>query len=393
MRFGGYAVGSFMIGLLYTFVNPLLVNALALIVSGILTASTGWTSTYAAILAVTLLNGFCSGMIDNVNNVFCLELWGKENQPFMQALHFMYGVGGLISPLVVSPYLAPKPEVSMLSNETVSVDENFLDCSLIDVNLRQPYVMIAIFTELVAMYTLYLFIMYRETTPHPSRQEDKSELTSPSKINISVRNAIWVLTAIFTHFVIGLEIAMANVLTTYAVMSDLKLSKVTGAYITSAYWCGFTFFRIAAVFYISYVGSFYNLIFDLSLLVVANVFLIPWANSVEWCLWAGAVFIGLGVSSMWASMFGFLEEYFPVSSKMASSFTVSACLGEFIFPFLMGYLVNVSPTGFLYSILAITVSICIIFASMVYLCKTKLAIKEKELFNHNLKSVEIINVK
>ncbi|KAI1285404.1 hypothetical protein HDE_11786 [Halotydeus destructor] len=309
MRFGGYAVGSLLIGLLYKYTNPLLVNSVALIVSGIVTASTGWTTTYGWLLALTLTNGFFSGMVDNVNNVFCLHLWGKENQPFMQSIHFMFGVGGLVSPLIVSPFLAPRPDLSTYSNATAPVDESLV-CSLIDVDLRWPYVMVAVYTELVALYTMCLFLFYRENTPHPSRLEENTGKNASSKINMSVRNLIWVLVAAFTHIVLGMETAISNVLTSFAVMSDLRLTKVTGAYITSAYWFAFTFFRIAAVVYINYVGPFCNLIFELSLIAAANVFLMPWANSVEWCLWVGAISLDLAYLPFSPPCLAFLRNIF-----------------------------------------------------------------------------------
>ena len=39
-------------------------------------------------------------------NVTLLQLWGKENAPYIQALHFIFGVGALVGPLVAEPFLS-----------------------------------------------------------------------------------------------------------------------------------------------------------------------------------------------------------------------------------------------------------------------------------------------
>lgn len=46
------------------------------------------------------------------------------------------------------------------------------------------------------------------------------------------------------------------------------------------------------------------------------------------------------MSSIWASVFGFVENYFPVTAKIAASLTAAACIGEFSVPFLMGIYVD-----------------------------------------------------
>lgn len=40
-------------------------------------------------------------------NVLCLDLWGRNSGPFMQALHFSFGLGVFVATLSVTPFLEP----------------------------------------------------------------------------------------------------------------------------------------------------------------------------------------------------------------------------------------------------------------------------------------------
>lgn len=39
--------------------------------------------------------------------MLCLDLWGRNSGPFMQALHFSFGLGAFIAPLLAAPFLEP----------------------------------------------------------------------------------------------------------------------------------------------------------------------------------------------------------------------------------------------------------------------------------------------
>ena len=39
-------------------------------------------------------------------NVLCLNIWGMNSGPYMQALHFSFGVGAFVAPLIAEPFLA-----------------------------------------------------------------------------------------------------------------------------------------------------------------------------------------------------------------------------------------------------------------------------------------------
>ncbi|XP_021924105.1 uncharacterized protein LOC110831913 isoform X2 [Zootermopsis nevadensis] len=51
--------------------------------------------------------GMTMGFLDTGGNVLCLDLWGRNSGPFMQALHFSFGLGAFVAPLLAAPFLQP----------------------------------------------------------------------------------------------------------------------------------------------------------------------------------------------------------------------------------------------------------------------------------------------
>lgn len=68
---------------------------------------------------------------------------------------------------------------------------------------------------------------------------------------------------------------------------------------------------------------------DLALVMTGMAFLVPLGNSCEWALWVGAGFVGIGISSVYPSILGYLESIMPVTSRIASITTVFACIGKY----------------------------------------------------------------
>ncbi|CAC5381924.1 NAGLT1 [Mytilus coruscus] len=55
------------------------------------------------------------GVLDTGGNVFCVRLWGVKSPPYMQALHFAFGIGAFIAPLIAQPFLSNSTSNSLLN--------------------------------------------------------------------------------------------------------------------------------------------------------------------------------------------------------------------------------------------------------------------------------------
>ncbi|KAI1286446.1 Major facilitator superfamily domain-containing protein 4A [Halotydeus destructor] len=370
----GYVIGSFLVGILYDKFNPLLTIMMTLTVSGIATLLFPWAGSVMALFAAAFFSNLGCGMIESTCNVFLLYMWGKESQPWMQALHFAFGCGGLVAPLLASPFLTAgeAPIEGLAVNATLVAAQS---CKPEDVRIHIPYGIVGVYAIVVAILFLYLYCCHGQTEEHPSRVAKAAVMaTEDEKDLVWTRRIVIVSAALFMFTYLGFEVGMGSFITSFAVMSDNHLSKQVGAYMTSVYWFMYTIFKLVAVGFIDKIGSHNNIVIELMILIVANAFLVPFGNTITWCLWVGVVLVGIGVSTIWAAMFGFLENYFLITSKMAAFLTVSGVFGEVVYPVLMGYAIELHPQIFMWIIFVCTVFCCTFFAICSYLCRTRLCV-------------------
>ena len=181
-----------------------------------------------------------------------------------------------------------------------------------------------------------------------------------------------VMSVFFMHIYYGLEITFGTFLTTFAHKSQLHLETTEGADITSIFWATFTFWRLPTIFYVDWIGPVKTILFNLVVLVIGNIILVPWGNSQKWALYTGAALVGLGASPIWASMFGLLELFFPVTSGIASAMITAAMIGEFIFPTIISGFVVCTPMVFAWVALFCSVSVIVLFGAITLICLCKL---------------------
>lgn len=292
----------------------------------------------------------------------------------MQTLHFAYGIGALIAPIIAEPFLLPTYSlddiaINVEDNSTVSIS-NRTTHSPADVKLKYPYTIISIYTLAVAVVFIAVYMWKPSNDAHPSRVKNiEDQINSKQNSNRLPKIFAIIFATIFMHFYVGLEIGFGTLLATYAVKSDLHLTKSSASFMTSVYWGTYTFFRCVTVFVIHLVGPRMHLIADLALIFGSNLFLVPFAGSHPWALWTGVSLMGLGCSSVFATVFGYLEMYFPVTGRIAAGFQVSATLGEFFLPFIIGKYVESFPAIFLIIIFANSIASCILFFIFDVICR------------------------
>ena len=427
---------TFTVGLAYPYLNFQLFMTFTMIVFAALHITIPLIQSYYILIMTFVINGFIGGLVNSSGNIFLLELWGKENAPFFQTVQGMFGLGAFIAPLIVRPFIMELTvdvtdidgeSTNALSstssqktlrdivtrsqkNETIS-QIGVASFERNDLKIQYSYWITATCLFIPAIYYFFLWWFHPHSNPHPSRmtsgivdsngnavmmdyEEDNKRRYSARKVsvisNIELRQVQrirkshaylrWKIIAIglmmlFMPIYNGLELTYGQYLTPFAVKSDLHLSKTTGTEITSVYWAMFTFFRVLAALYIGYIGSEKNVILNIGVILLSNVFLVPLASRYEWCLWTGSILMGMGCSSLWGSGFGCLEDYFPVSPRIGSSIVIATGFGEIIFPFIISAYIKTYPNILLVITLICSLSMAFIFAMFLLICKIKLQIK------------------
>ncbi|RWS01745.1 sodium-dependent glucose transporter 1-like protein [Dinothrombium tinctorium] len=246
-----------------------------------------------------------------------------------------------------------------------------------DLKIPYTYGIVSLFAFCVLIFFLIVYLIKRDNKPHPSRMEKQEDKQTNALVPGWTNVCIILFTCLFMLIYCGLELVFGTLLPTFAVKCDLKFDKSRAAFIASVYWGTYTFFRCFTIFAIDIIGSENLILFDLILVTVANVFLVPFGNRIEWCLWTGVAIMGLGTSSIFGAVFGFLEEFITLSGRVASLIFVNVCVGEFIVPFIVGKYADTKPIVFLYISLLCNILCCVSFAILMGLKRYVLCLKKR----------------
>ncbi len=265
----GYLFGSIAGGIVYDRYDSQLSIASFLTILAICEAVIPWNRSVISLAINNFLLGFGGGGIDTGGNVWLLHMWGKSSAPFMQMLHFSFGVGAFIAPLVAEPFLAP---VSKNVTEDGEEIEDIVEDA--DFTIWWAYSIISFVTLIVIISLIIMYFYKSSDKAHPSIQNDKI------KTNLTLRRKILILTiaSLIFHSYCGLEIAFGRFMTTYVFYSDLHLNKSIGAYMTSVYWGTFTLCRLLSAFVIGITGSQIMIWCDIVIILVGNAILLIFGN-------------------------------------------------------------------------------------------------------------------
>ncbi|KAI1286423.1 Major facilitator superfamily domain-containing protein 4A [Halotydeus destructor] len=376
IRSAGFTIGCLMVGVLSDRINQLLTFFVSLTMMGVSTILTPWATSLVTLLTISFFGGFGAGVVDPSSSVFILHIWGKESQTYLLVFHFAFGVGGLVAPLVASPFLlAEEAPAGNVTSQAVT------KCHRQDLRIDIPYAILGGCCLLLALVFAYLFWFHRQTDEHPSRSVPVEEKMAASVDKSLVRSkwAVVILTAVLLFTLMSIEVGMGSFISSFAVKSDHHLSGQTGAYITSLYWLMYTSFRLISIPIIKQIGIHRNIIMALVILVICNMFLVPFGNSVEWCLWVGVSLAGIGISTVYASLFVLLEGYFPVTGEIVSFLTMFACAASWVYPLVMGYAMDTNPQLFLWLLFICTAVSCFLFAILSFLFLPRLLTKKDTL--------------
>jgi FHS family Na+ dependent glucose MFS transporter 1 len=164
----GYAMGSLFVGFVFAYLNVQALIAITCGLSAIFLGILPFNRTLWGLIVTFFANGLVNGMLDTGSNLMVLVLWGKENGPFMQALHFSFGLGAFHAPLLAKPFLLEllEPSGNRTSDDNSTFDYQdyvFPEYTVDDVALEIPYGVMAVFMIINSVVFSYLFLKFRET--------------------------------------------------------------------------------------------------------------------------------------------------------------------------------------------------------------------------------------
>lgn len=260
-----------------------------------------------------LLLGIGGGALDVGATLLLVWTHRQRSTPYLNALHFFFGVGAFLSPIIVATSLRLTSGISW------------------------AFWALAFFGIPIALWLLRL--------PSPALSHSSQEQQAqPNK------GKLVAMIAAFFALYVGAEAGFGGWIYTYALA--LGMGGVdSAAYLTSAFWGSFTIGRLAAVPLASRFQPRTILMVGLlgSLAWIALIAILPTSQAV---LWISSLGYGLAIAALFPTMLAFAGQRMSLSGQTTRWFFVGAGLGGMSLPWLIGQLfTNFGPAAMIFAIL------------------------------------------
>jgi len=293
----GYLLGSLLGGQAFDRLPGHRVIAFTLLMIAVLASLIPLMRSLVSLLVVLFILGMVKGALDVGCNTLLLWVHGEKAGPFMNGLHFFFGLGAAVAPLILARVLFV----------TESIQWVFW-----------------IFAILSIPMALWLWIL-----PEPPAQATQQENGNAPFPIVPV-----VLLVLAFVFYVGAEVGYGNWIYTYALTLGLG-TEITSAYLTSAFWGTFTLGRLLGIWISSRTRAATILFVDLIGCLASLVIILLWKDSAP-ALWIGTIGLGLFMASVFPTILLLAGERMRVSGAMTGWFLAGASIGSMTLPWGIG---------------------------------------------------------
>ncbi len=295
----GYLIGSAGGGRLYDRYKGHKLMILALVLMILMGISIPLIPLFSFLLVVMFIFGIGMGLIDIGGNVNLLWVFQSRVGPYMNALHFSFGIGAFLSPIIVHNVMR-----------------------LTGGSLTWPYWVLSVLF-LPGIIGLWLL-------KSPKNPEKHVENVRPIKTNVR----LVVLMMILFFIYVGVEGGYGGWIFTYATENQLA-NEVAASYMNSIFWGALTLGRLISIplarkFSPSQIlfGNFGLAVFFLGLILIWPI------NSV--IVWIVSIGLGFALSSFFPTLLSLAETRMTITGKVTSYFFLGSSSGGMLIPMLLG---------------------------------------------------------
>lgn len=279
-----------------------LVLGSAQLISAALLAVTPLAGSLPVLLLIVFCGGLPGGMINAGANTLLMWTHGKKAGPYINGLHFAFGLGAFLAPTVFAQVL----------------------------NLGGMY-QHAYWALAGLAVPIGLFLFFLPGSPkHPDQRPDE---TRPQESLSKVLPMI-IVAMLFLFFYVGSELTFGNWIYTYAL--TLNLADATrAAYLTSGFWLSFTIgraisipvavrFKPAQILTVAFLGG-------LGAMVLA--ILAPESINI---LWVATLAFGFFIAPIWATGYNLVGQSVKLTATISSIIILGDSFGGVVLPWITG---------------------------------------------------------
>jgi len=312
----GYTLGTFLGGRLLDRFDGHRVLGIGQLASAVLIMLLPLIPWFWLFFAVVFIKGISDGML-NTSNTLLLWTHGEKAAPFMNAMHFFFGLGAFLSPFIVARLIG------------------------IPFGYRLAYWGVGLFGVFVGMRTMLLH--GSPSQPHTHTNSDGTP--------IPVYYPLVIASALFLFFYVGVEITYAGWLFTYA--TTLNITNAAGAaYLTSGFWLSFTIGRLISIPVSTRLRPRAIITAGLAGCLFILVLLLVLPHS-KIFLWVATIILGFCMVPLWPTGYTLAGQSMKLTARLSAIILVGDSLGGMILPWLTGQVIDFAgPTSMVPLVLA-----------------------------------------
>lgn len=257
-----------------------------------------------------LLIMFCKGLSDGLVNTGAntLLVWTHKEKagPFMNALHFFFGLGAFLAPFLVA--------------QLTSIPGGY----------RWAYWTMAFISMLVGLKLLFL-----PGSPAPAHTHT-DENGTPTKVFYP----LVIAAMLYLFFYVGAEITYGGWVYTYA--TTLNISSAAGAaYLTSGFWLAFTIGRLVSIPVATRFSPKQVIPAALigCLAILGLMVALPGSNAL---LWIVTLTLGFCMAPLWPMGFTLAGQSIKLTARLSSIILLGDSFGGMVLPWLVGQVIDLT---------------------------------------------------
>jgi fucose permease len=255
------------------------------------------------LLVVVVGKGVTDGFINTGANTLLVWIHKDKSSPYMNGLHFCFGLGAFLAPFLVAQLLT------------------------ISGGYRWAFWALAALGGLAGLSML----TQKENPQH-------AHATSTVKETTRINYPLVISAMLFLFFYVGAEIAFAGWIYTYAFTLNLA-DATTAAYLTSGFWLTFTIGRLISIPLAVRFKPQQLIAAALSgcLIVLGAALILPRSSSLVWIL---ATALGFCMAPIWPSGFTLAGQSLKLTARVSGIILLGDSLGGMILPWLVGQVLD-----------------------------------------------------
>jgi FHS family Na+ dependent glucose MFS transporter 1 len=256
--------------------------------------------------AAVLVLGWAEGTLDVGGNTLLVWVHGSKVGPYMNALHFAWGVGAFVAPVFVAQAILRSGDIAW------------------------AYWGLAVLMLPPAIWLLRV--------PSPAMPQ----MATPEAAR-HVAGRLLMLVVVFFFLFVGAESSMGGWIASYGIARGL--TPANAAYLASAFWGSFTVARGLSI-PMARLRPALVLFGDLVACLVGVLSFLIWPESAA-ALWIGAIVFGFGMAAIFPTTVTLAGSLMPITGRVTGWFFVGSSLGGMTIPWLIGQLfAPVGPQAF-----------------------------------------------